>query len=417
VDILGGIPQHLRLAQTRLVESARLVAPELAAAAIGEAEKGRCYLRGLAHSPWLRKHCHGWSQLDSLTDEACMALAGFAEVLRQEVAPRAVGSLGCGAKHLRLLLRHRHFMDCEPMAGCVVLDRALEETEGHLDELCAELRIAPHEAPQRLDAVAVDGRTRLESYHVECERLHGTLKRTGLVTLPTAPLHISERPDCPRPHRFGADYVPACDDGCSGTLFLASQDPGVEAAPDALARVRGRCLSRTWGGAHLLTFAGGAVARRLPRRLAGGSSLTRGWDLYLRERLGAGAGYGASVEERLHGLLHRRALILTAQLDLALHSGQMVGAELRQRLATAPGVDPARLVGLAQAPGDALAGVLGWRMIREARRLMEQWQGSGFSERAFHDRLVGHGPIPVAVILRHELGADFWDEVRGAVFG
>jgi hypothetical protein len=417
VDVLSGIPQHLRLAQSRLVPGARLVAPELAVAAIDEAEKGRCYLRELAQSPWLRKHCHGWSQIDSLADEACMSLLGFAEVLRQDVCPQAAGPLGCGLKHLRLLLRHRHFMDCDPMVGCDVLDRALAETEAHLDELCATLGIDPQQAPQRLDTVAVDGRTRLESYHAECQRLHETLKRTGLVTLPHAPLHISERPDCPRPHRFGADYVPAWDGACSGTLFLASQDPGAEVPPDALARVRGRCLSRTWGGAHLLMFAGGETARRLPRRLAGGSSLTRGWDLYLRERLAAGEGYGASPEERLHGLLHRRALILTARLDLDLHTGQIREAELRQSLATDPNFDTSRLVKLAQAPGDALAGVLGWRMIREARRLMGQSQGSGFSERAFHDRLVGHGPIPVPLILRHELGADRWDEIRGAVLG
>ena len=167
----------------------------------------------------------------------------------------------------------------------------------------------------------------------------------------------------------------------------------------------------------LLTFAGGETARRPPQRLAAGSSLTRGWDLYLRERLGAGEGYGASPEERLHGLLHRRALILTAQLDLALHTGQIAGTELHRHLAADPGSDPARVVALAQAPGDALAGVLGWCMIREARRLMEQWQGSGFSERGFHDRLVSHGPIPVPLILRHEVGADFWDQVRGAVLG
>jgi hypothetical protein len=394
-----------------------LVAPELAAAAIDEAEKGRCYLRELAHSPWLRKHCHSWSQIDGLADEACISLAAFAEVLRQDVSPRAIEALGCGTKHLRLLMRYRHFMDCDPMVGGALLERALAETNGPLDELCATLGISPQEAPQRLDAVAVDGRTRLESYHVECERLHGTLTRTGLVTLPPVPLHIRERPDCPRPYRFGADYVPAWGDACSGTLFLATQDPGVEVPPDALARVRGRCLSRTWGGAHLLTFAGGETARRLPRRLAGGSSLTRGWDLYLRERLGAGGGYGASPEERLHALLHRRALILTAQLDLALHTGQIDTPGLHRHLATDPNPDPARLVGLAQAPGDALAAVLGWCMIREARRLMEQWQGSGFSERSFHDRLVGHGPIPVPLILRHEFGADFWDEVRGAVLG
>jgi uncharacterized protein (DUF885 family) len=417
VQLLGGLPQHLRLAEAQLAPAAPTIAPEMAQAAIDEAEKGRCYLRELARSAWLRKHCHGWNQIDLLADEACTALAGFAEMLRAEVAPNAAGALGCGPRHLRFLLRHRHFLDVEPEAAARVLDHSLEETERHLDDLCADLGIAPADAPQRLDAVAVDARTRLESYHVECERLHGTLRRSGMVTLPKAPLHISERPDCPRPQRFGADYVPGWDDDCSGTLFLASQDPGAEAAPDALARVRGRCLSRTWGGAHLIAFAGGQAARRVPRRVAGGSSLIRGWDLYLRGRLGAGEGYGASPEERLHGLLHRRALILSARVELGLHTGQLTAAEALGRLGACGAGEISRLVRLAQAPGDALAGVLGWRMICEARRLLEHWQGSGFSERGFHDRLVGHGPIPLPLVLRHELGADFLDEVRAAVLG
>ncbi len=417
VELLGGLPQHLRLAESQLVPAAATVAPEMALAAIDEAEKGRCYLRELARSTWLRKHCHGWNQIDLLADDACTALAGFADMLRAEVAPRASGALGCGPRHLRFLLRHRHFIDCDPLAGVGFLDRALDETDRRLRDLCDTLGISPEESPQRLDAVAVDARTRLESYHVECERLHGALLRSGIVTLPQAPLHICERPDCPRPHRFGADYVAGWDDDCSGTLFLASQDAGPDVAPDALARVRGRCLSRTWGGAHLIAFAGGEDARRVPRRVACGTTLTRGWDIYLRERLCAGDGYGSTPEERLHGLLHRRALILSAQLDLGLHSGQISGTQVIGQLEVGPDGDRTRLVRLAQAPGDALAGVLGWRMISEARRLLGQWQGTGFSERAFHDRLVRHGPIPLPLVLRHELGGDFLDEVCGAVLG
>jgi uncharacterized protein (DUF885 family) len=416
VQLLSDLPQHLRLAESRLIPAAATVAREMAQAAIDEAEMGRCYLRELARSVWLRKHCHGWNQIDLLADDACSALVGFADMLRAEVVPRAAGGLGCGHRHLRFLLRHRHFIDCDPLVGAAVLDRAREETDRRLRDLCDALGIASADAAQRLEAVTVDGRTRLESYNVECERLHGMLGRGGIVTLPQVPLHISERPDCPRPHRLGDDYVAAWDDERSGTLFLASQDPGQATVPDALVRVRGRCLSRTWGGAHLLTFAGGEAARRLPRRVASGSSLTRGWDIYLRERLGDGEGYGASPEERLHGLLHRRALILSAELDLGLHTGQLSGAEVLGRL-EAGGLDRSRLVRLVQAPGDALAGVLGWQMISAARRLLEHWQGRGFSERTFHDRLIGHGPIPLPLVLRHELGADFWDDVRGAVLG
>jgi hypothetical protein len=416
VQLLSGLPQHLTLAESRLIPSAVTVAPEMAQAAIDEAEKGRCYLGELARSTWLRRHCHGWNQIEALADDACTALAGFADMLRLEVAPHAAGVLGCGGEHLRFLLGRRHFLDCNPLAVAAVLDRALEETERRLADLCGDLGIAPAEAPERLDAVAVDGRTRLESYHTECERLQGMLRRGGIVSLPQVPLHISERPDCPRPHRLGADYVAGWDDDLSGTLFLASEDPSRGVVPDALARVRGRCLSRTWGGAHLIAFAGGEAARRLPRRVACGSSLTRGWDLYLRERLDTGDGSWISPEERLHGLIHRRAFILSAQLDLGLHTGQLTGAEAKGRL-EACGRDGSGVIQLERAPGDALAGVLGWRMIAEARRLLEQWQGSGFAQRAFHDRLVGHGPIPLPLVLRHELGSDLLDEVAGAVLG
>ncbi len=414
VELLGAMPQHLRLAESHLIESAVALAPEMAKATADEADKGRCYLRELARSHWLRQHCHGWNEIDILTDAACAALTSFADLVRGEVVPRATGRLGCGSDHLRFLLRHRHWLDVAPQAWAPLLDLALAETEASLSELCSTLGIDPDDAPQRLASVSVDGRTRLESYHVESERLQGMLRRSGLVTLPQIPLHISERPNCPRPHRFGADYVAGWDDEQSGTLFLATPDQDEETPPDALARVRGRCLSRTWGGEHLIAFAGGDTARRLPRRVAAGKSLTRGWDLYLREELGRGDGFGASPEERLHSLLHRHAHIRGAQLDLALHSGQVDGAEAITRQA-AWGDDAVDLVHLAQAPGDALAGVIGWRMIRAARRLLEQWQGSGFSERAFHDRLVGHGPIPLPLILQHEFGASFWDEVRAAV--
>ena len=424
--LLEAMPQYLRLAAAQLIPAAPLIAPEMVQAGIAEAEKGRCYLRELASSPWLRKHCHGWGQLELIADDACSALAGFADMLRAEVAPRAAGVLGCGADHLRFLLRHRHFIDCDPAALAPSLDRALDETDGLLGDLCASLGIATAEASRWLDAVAVDGRTRIESYHVECERLHAMLRDKGIVTLPRVPLHVCERPDCPRPQRLAADYVASWGDECNGTLFLASRDwtpipdAGAElgggSAPDALARVRGRCLSRTWGGAHLIAFAGGEAARRLPRRLASGSSLSGGWDLYLRERLAAGDGFGASAAERLHGLLHRRDLIQLARLHLALHSGQLGASEVGARL-EAQGMDRDRLIRLARAPGDAIAAVLGWRMIWEARRLLERRQGAGFSERGFHDSLVGQGPIPLPLVLRYGLGVDLWHEVRGAVLG
>ena len=196
------------------------------------------------------------------------ALAGFADMLRAEVAPRASGALAAAPGTCGFLLRHRHFIDSDPLVGAGVLDRALEETDGRLRDLCDALGIAPEEAPQRLDAVAVDARTRLESYHVECERLHGALRRSGIVTLPSGAAAHQRAARLPPPAPIRGRLRRGLGRRAQRHPVPGQPRAGTGAAPDALARVRGRCLSRTWGGAHLIAFAGGEAARRVPRRVA-----------------------------------------------------------------------------------------------------------------------------------------------------
>ena len=55
--------------------------------AVEEAERGRCYLRELARSPWLRRRCYGWSEVEGLIDGACNALAGFGDAVNDNVGP------------------------------------------------------------------------------------------------------------------------------------------------------------------------------------------------------------------------------------------------------------------------------------------------------------------------------------------
>jgi uncharacterized protein (DUF885 family) len=54
-------------------------------------------------------------------------------------------------------------------------------------------------------------------------------------------------------------------------------------------------------------------------------------------------------------------------------------------------------------PGQALAYKIGQREIEAWRSQAEEREGSGFDIRAFHDRLLGHGSLPLPA-LRREMG-------------
>jgi hypothetical protein len=153
----------------------------------------------------------------------------------------------------------------------------------------------------------------------------------------------------------------------------------------------------------------------MPRRLANGASLGIGWSLYLGQRL------AGSAPARLSAALRRqRDQLLLALLDLDLHCGLVQEDEAARRLGTlglagpAPDVELARL---AQAPGDALAGALGWLLLEAARDQLERDQGAELDERQFHDRLVSHGRVPLPLVLRHGLGDPLWGRVSSLVFG
>jgi len=391
--LLGGVPEHLRHALTHLRSMAELIPTILVDAAVEGIENGRCYLRALVRSPWLRRKCYGWSEIEGLIDGACAALAGFGEALRAEIRPRAAGALGCGEEHLRFLLRQRHFVEVDPSVARGVLEDALARGDSALADHCAEMGLSVRQAWSHLQSQRIDGVGRLDAYRHEADRIDTFLHRSGLLSLPRAPLRIGELHACPSPPGLPVDYIP--DRAGGGTFYLGvAGERGVESR----ALLRDRCLERTWGGAHLLAFASGDAGWRLPRRLCAGEVLAAAWVLYLRERL-AELGF-LGREDRLLTLVRRGAAIRRALLDLDLHMGALDAASARERLVAIPGAGPADLVAIVRYPGSALAGVLGWKALCEGRAEAKAREGAAFRDRRFHDRLLSFGSIPVPLILQ-----------------
>ncbi|HYN78131.1 MAG TPA: hypothetical protein VES73_10105, partial [Lamprocystis sp. (in: g-proteobacteria)] len=137
--LLGQIPEHLRQAQAHLAEVAARLSPALVRTAAWEAQHSRDRLRDLARGAWLRRHGQDAEALAALAETAADALAGFAQRVTADLAPRARGGCGCGREHLRLRLQQLHFIDCDPLDADAPIAQALRRTESALGELTEPL--------------------------------------------------------------------------------------------------------------------------------------------------------------------------------------------------------------------------------------------------------------------------------------
>jgi hypothetical protein len=243
--------------------------------------------------------------------------------------------------------------------------------------------------------------------------LRQEIQASGLVSLPRAPLHVDIRPRCPGRERFGISYLARA--AGAGTLYLTPGGAG-DAEGDGES-LRNACLAAGWGGAHLIAFADPVRAGRMPRRLANAQSLTLAWHLYLDRALSMRP--QADPGRRLACLERQRERLLLARLDLDLHRGLVDENEALARLAaigqTGPTAD-AQLADIARAPGDALAGALGWLLLEAAR---EEWggcEGGAPSPRDFHDGLMSQGTVPLPLVLGSVFGEDLWRRSYARVF-
>ena len=409
--LLSQVPEYLRHAQGQLREAVGSLAPGLVRAAAREAEEGRCYLRDLVRGPWLRGRCQGLNELESLAELACDALVGFRDLLVGEILPQATGSLGCGASHLALRLAELHFLQVDGARAGDALERAITGVE---EAIRGCPPVSPSEAaPDRLEGVKAQPAVSASEYQSLCDGLRREIQTSGLVSLPREPLGVDIRPPCPGLERFVVSYR-AWDTG-AGTLYLTPGGPGDAAGYRE--SLRDACLAAGWGGAHLLAFAHRPRAGRMPRRLANAQSLSLGWHLYLDRAFSMRP--EADPGRRIACLERQRERLFLARLDLDLHRGLVDENGALARLAAIGQAGPmadAQLADIARAPGDALAGALGWLLLEAAR---EEWggcEGGAPSPRDFHNALLSQGTVPLPLVLGSVFGEDLWRRSYARVF-
>jgi uncharacterized protein (DUF885 family) len=129
-------------------------------------------------------------------------------------------------------------------------------------------------------------------------------------------------------------------------------------------------------------------------------TLAEGWACYacdLAEEAGFLTPLDAVAQQHT-----RVRLLARAVADLELHSGRrsldQIAALYREQAQMAEEAADAEAVKNSMFPGAAVMYWLGTRDLHALRRACQARHGNTFSRRAFHDRVLSHGAIPVPLI-------------------
>ncbi len=239
----------------------------------------------------------------------------------------------------------------------------------------------------------------IPAYEAEIERARAFVVAKGLVTIPNAPKLVIEE----TPAHLQATYPYAVylwRDVLMVTLAFdrnrASEEEALRTHNDGLIAVA--AIHEVYPGHRVQNLArpGNQPAE----------SMLEGWGLYV-EQLALDLGYydNGPPEAKLFALrmlLHRAA---RAFLDPKVHRGDLTPAAAVQFLTDRVGVSPDRarleVEGRYLAkPGSAATYLVGRRQIEQLRRQVETQEGERFQLRAFHDRLLSQGALPVQDIAR-----------------
>ena len=152
-----------------------------------------------------------------------------------------------------------------------------------------------------------------------------------------------------------------------------------------------------------------ATDRPLFRRLASFNSFSEGWALYaenLAEEMGAYDGDPYGNLGRLHGELYRAVRLV---VDTGMHYKKWTREQAIDYMAEVTGSARSSVVTeierYAVWPGQALGYKMGMLKIQELRARAEQALGEDFDIRAFHEVILGKGPMPMSVV---ETRVDDW---------
>jgi Bacterial protein of unknown function (DUF885) len=364
--------------------------------------------------------------LNAACEEAAAAFDSFGSWLERELSDAPAGEERAGADLLSMLLRRGHWVSSPIDALLTEAHQALMEAEEQLESRAR--RLAPGGWPEVAAQLSAAHPT-LDDYLPRYERTWREMRQRALdrdlVTWPDAPIRYVFIPEHMRaiaPHVYYLFYrSPAPFDRLpvhySVVTPIGSDHPEEEqrrrlrASNDSVI-VLNHVIHHGGLGHHVQNFYAARGASQIGRVAAVdgasrigmfcGGTLAEGWACYACD-LADEQGFLTSVHSVAQQ--HTRVRLLArAVADLELHSGRRsldeTAALYRERAAMPADAAMAEAVKNSMFPGAAVMYWLGTRGVHQVRRECRARDGAAFTLRAFHDRFLSYGAIPVPLIAR-----------------
>lgn len=365
-----------------------------------------------------------------------LARAAFAEHaawLENELAARASDDYACGREAFDRYLARGHCLPADQDSAWVLsyAERALAATRENLEARARELD--PAQTWQEQLAALADLHPTAEEYYGAYGNAWHEARRAAiahdLVTWPDFPIEFVPIPPsdrgaagglyylfyrCPAP--FGRPEVhqyrvtPVEPD-----MPPEEQERRLRATNDAVIKLNhvvhhgglGHHVQNWYAfraGSRIGRIAGVDCASRIA--LFCGGTLVEGWACYATELMDE-IGYLTPLES-LSEAQSRLRMAARGVADVALHTGAMTLDQTAAFYEREAGMSPEAARGEAiknsMFPGAAVMYLIGTDAIQDVRRTLTARGGADFSLRAFHDRFLGYGAIPVSLIAASMLG-------------
>jgi uncharacterized protein (DUF885 family) len=352
---------------------------------------------------------HGAQMREVFERQVVPAVERYARFLEQTYLPRAredvsVRALPDGEACYRAAVRHFatvdpgperiHAIGLERVAGIrAEMQQIIDE---HLPGESIErsmrlLRSEPRYTFRSREAVLEYAREALARTRVKMPEAFGRLPR-GDVEIRPYPAY--------REDSGTGEYISSSEDGSRpGIYYIAVRDPERR----SIAGQESVVFHETYPGHHLQ----GAIALELGDRVHPlarylfNSGFSEGWALY-SERLADELGLYSGPPDRLGMLSDQAARAARLVVDSGIHtqgwSRERAVAYMGSNTAWAPGDIEAEVDRYIAWPGQATAYMLGMLEIRRLRDRAEAELGGRFDLRAFHDRVLESGSIPLPML-------------------
>ncbi|TMI85417.1 MAG: DUF885 domain-containing protein, partial [Bacillati bacterium ANGP1] len=334
---------------------------------------------------------------------AAAAFAGFRSHLEGTLAPAAHEDCGCGGEAFDLLLRRGHFLEIDAAAVRAAAQEEIARCE-------AALAAGAEEFGTRTwrEALAqLTGRhPAAERYYARYAEVWEEMRRAAVAQAAPSLYFLAYRSPAPYDRLPTVDYlVPPVDP----EMPPDEQARRLRATNDSVIKLN-HVIHHGGIGHHVQNWHAQRAASRIGQvaavdcagriALFCGGTMAEGWACYatdLMEEIGV-----LTPLERYAQIHARLRMAVRALVDVELHHGALTvdaaAAVYQERAGLAPEAARAEAVKNSMFPGTAMMYSAGRNLIHGLRRDLAAAHPGRFDLRGFHDRLLAHGSVPVALI-------------------